>query len=1431
MKNIFITGLCLIVLFLAAACDNPFFVITDNAKSADGEVTIRVLNANGRTIMPINPLFSRFDLTLQKEGENPLIVTDTDGIEGAGVTVKLAEGKWTITLTGYQEINGKDIPAAQGTYELTISTGQISYIAEIELKPFAISGSVCGGLFSFDIILPEGVDSAILNLKDSGGNSVDGYDAYNLLDNNSGSIELASGYYDLSIILTKNSQFAGLFEAVHIYSGLVSPANINMSGIIFTGKVYLAGALGGIRIGTIKISSDEAGINIIKMIELERDTARRGDSWLIDIPADYIGKTVYAVLEFNGEKETAIIPVLEVKGHADVDLNLLPESAKYVNLAPWYSTVAANGGNNPHYAADGKLNTYWNPETSSTEIVIDYGFNVTVNFSRLMFYSVSGSIGLKSYNVDYWDGNSWMNLVQRGQSFTGSADGSVSYSSFFDEVTAQRFRWKAADGSVPAIIEFSLYNAADRSTLIDTIEAAQINCDSPEVAANSSEVSISLHWVTKKTKDDYQNAIDNAIAACDNPYLTDDEISEAKDALDAATGNFNNSKTRGSVFEVPEKDFNVQDGYADKFVVTWKTASNFKYKLYMSDTNSPGHVIYSTNADALDSAVADVISDTNTGMITVIVSASPGVTKYFSIVPIWAENDSPADAIVSGPCMTLGVPVLTLAPGYSYSTITSVWTSAQKADAYRINYKYSGETEWTIAAAAPVNTFDRDGNNFTCTFKPRGYNEIAHSGKELHVKVDALNEVLRAATHSTHDIFNSSREEVKRLVGPAELDISASIAASADYIDVLWNEVHGASGYYVSRRQFNMNNTSAKGDAVMYYVDASSAAVTGKKLGAGGVDAPVTATASLNGSRFTLRDAHMTDAAYSSSYNGYAQTYRDQQNDMAQGYPYRYIVIPVINSSDIPELNFVNNTYAIQEKGETVTLSNAVSLEKTGFAIGFAVNVTASKGTYASSGNTNDGIQITWETPPMLSDAGLTYIVYRKAYNGSTWEALGPTGRDLAGNLSYIDKPAAGIMHEYTVGIQYHADEHDIRGPSLPYTSSRFMAIERAKTDGNGRVNLQGYVQDMVTINRPSRDERKAGNDFAIEVTWNSAGIAYGGSDANWGIDGYDIYVMNRNVDAVWHRIADKNNQSNSVEVTNVQSGDTLQGGLLKVLRDYRQYFKVRSYVMNGATKIYSPDPDWNFETLFAQTANRNNQDRADFLETAHVKWGARQITHTELVRAASIVLAWGIDPSSWQSTIGGSTEKTNGNNGSSGEVYRESSSGVGWWWYDFRNYKPDMDTNANKNSWIYSVTFLTVHTNSNMSGSAAERSRTIVVETAGAGGRPRFYGALENYRSSIFTSTRYNYGTEYFNVNGPSCMNGLYNAQMRFYNDSTSSESDSARSRRFQPGSANPGDGFIEVKFPVNASSTVKVRGGVENTALMFSGQNSNNSRRSLWY
>jgi len=319
-----------------------------------------------------------------------------------------------------------------------------------------------------------------------------------LKDSNTGSVELAAGYYDFDIIITKGKQSAGVFESAHIYSGLESAAVLDLSNIKFADKVYLTGALGGIRIGTITITDENSAV--IKTIELNDNSAKRSNSWLTDISAEYIGENVSVSLEFNGETVTQEIS-LTAKGSANVNLNLSPATVKYIDLSAWYSEISAAGN----------------------ELMLDFGFNVTVNFSP-------------SVNVYYAVGSTF-------RPFYNYTTGELGTGGIAETVTASRFKMVGA--GINDFDNFKLYYAADHRPLISAVATAEANYNSVGTSLDGKDVRAPAQWVTAGVKTAYLAVINGEKAKMNNPAVLEEEIIIAIENLNNASGDFNIAKRLG----------------------------------------------------------------------------------------------------------------------------------------------------------------------------------------------------------------------------------------------------------------------------------------------------------------------------------------------------------------------------------------------------------------------------------------------------------------------------------------------------------------------------------------------------------------------------------------------------------------------------------------------------------------------------------------------------------------------------------------------------------------------------------------------------------------------------------------------------------------------------------------------------------------------
>jgi hypothetical protein len=228
-------------------------------------------------------------------------------------------------------------------------------------------------------------------------------------------------------------------------------------------------------------------------------------------------------------------------------------------------------------------------------------------------------------------------------------------------------------------------------------------------------------------------------------------------------------------------------------------------------------------------------------------------------------------------------------------------------------------------------------------------------------------------------------------------------------------------------------------------------------------------------------------------------------------------------------------------------------------------------------------------------------VVYRKKWNAAAWVTLQTVSSPAC--VDALANDERGVAFEYLVGIKTAG-----RGESRPAASGRFIDFCRERKDSRGKTTMLGYMLKPAAVLGASRDERALNGAFAEELQWAAAGIENPDDKPVWGIDGYVVQVMNRNLDSAWHDIADiAKPPAQGIQSVHVSGADNL----LMVLRDYRHYFRVRSYVLNdGNEKILSPEPAYTW---------------SEGGENDYVKWGARQISADEFaaITALSIGMAF----------------------------------------------------------------------------------------------------------------------------------------------------------------------------------------------------------------
>jgi hypothetical protein len=220
-------GFFAVILWAAifSGCSN---LLEPPAGAAGGDkASVTVTLGNMRTLMPGLNLQSFASFTYAvTTGEDDISspVNETD-ITEFPFSIPLNKGTWRITVYAYIADNAEpQDPAASGSALVTINGNEHTQV-DINLVPPEKGGK---GTFSYNVTLPAvPFTSARLILHPLIGEDPEDI-KYNLLSEGlSGSRELDSGFYLLRILLECGGVKVGKAEAVHIYPGQVTEADID----------------------------------------------------------------------------------------------------------------------------------------------------------------------------------------------------------------------------------------------------------------------------------------------------------------------------------------------------------------------------------------------------------------------------------------------------------------------------------------------------------------------------------------------------------------------------------------------------------------------------------------------------------------------------------------------------------------------------------------------------------------------------------------------------------------------------------------------------------------------------------------------------------------------------------------------------------------------------------------------------------------------------------------------------------------------------------------------------------------------------------------------------------------------------------------------------------------------------------------------------
>ena len=626
----------------------------------------------------------------------------------------------------------------------------------------------------------------------------------------------------------------------------------------------------------------------------------------------------------------------------------------------------------------------------------------------------------------------------------------------------------------------------------------------------------------------------------------------------------------------------VRDGFVDRFEIGFTRYSvntyRLEYRLDTEDENSYKLITEIKATDVSESGSEGTSEEyvysftaTDDGNYTV----KSGDALRFKITPVDSNGKIGVPYSFDQVFYTLGTPGVTFdSVTVSQNSLSVSWPEIEKATSYVVSYKYPGVPEntkvmrngefITFAQAyeadtkiIPVAKEDGDPgvvNTLSCTFEePIGYDYMEFSGRNVEVTVKALNENLE-------NVYTEGKAVVYTL-GPAAAGTTATIAAKENSIDVSWKEVPGATGYLIARTRYGASNTddsrSSDGEFVYFY-DGSKLSVQGQDEAKFNSEVTVSDEEGI----YTLTDKYTdsTDVTQDDT----TRKFRIEQDKLGWGYPYRYQVFPVKTASPV---------FARDENISTCTVDDVVFLDAgknyvVGSAIGYGLDVKATKAESA------DTVTVTW-TKPYMGGTGTLKPVLLRVESGTSetsWTTYSQADFETEGSKATVHLSGDGANRNkaYDYVVKYVPDG------SSDFTYSPLAAYTEAQK-GDSSLDEpanKGYFFSVVGAEASKTDIKDGGaSTFAEEL----AITPYNWTERKNGPEKYKVYVKNNNIDGNYNLVAtipvnkesygtpavnvsdiDVTVSGSGLRFTPVFSGD-VHGGLLKVLRDYKHYYKIEA--------------------------------------------------------------------------------------------------------------------------------------------------------------------------------------------------------------------------------------------------------------------------------
>lgn len=613
-------------------------------------------------------------------------------------------------------------------------------------------------------------------------------------------------------------------------------------------------------------------------------------------------------------------------------------------------------------------------------------------------------------------------------------------------------------------------------------------------------------------------------------YICTSEITDSKITFTNAPGKYIVTDDASKVPSIA--DFKVEDGFSDKFNLSWIINTSYKYTIKWNSVSQDGSTGEEESLELTDDYLENAVNNTT---FTFSHQATSGDKRIYKLE---ASNGlttqaNPSNAASDYIFETLGTAKIILA-SKEYDSISFSWDKVQKATDYEIHAYYLGETS-EIAESYSSSISE---NTYSCKIdKPLGYNDATKSGKDVVLKVIAKNTSTNAITES----------EVKSAtLGPAATDVK--VTGNQNDISIVWNKIDGIDSYLICRAIYKDSNATEidKIDTILVDTNENDIKVAGESVNSSNTKR---ADFLQTSTTCTLKDNYQEVTDTSS-----AQTaYQINQSKIPWGLPFGYFVVPVKDASD-----FTFDSESFSMTGSKVSYSNISDVK--GATSGYGLNITAEK---AVNGKTQ---VIEWEAP---YNSNKIPTLYRKSQGGN-WEKINlvlsadskkaeynPIGDDVYKSFDYL--------------VRYDSS-------STNFTASYLTALENKKDTENSSTEQlnKGYLLS-IPFSRNENTTQSSENYYAETISFDK----WDTTERALQPESYEIYIKNLNHSLTkggdWTKLAtldkdltvtkfeDFTDTTISQTGTNIIlkptgiSNGTSQNtdGILKVLRDGKHYYKI----------------------------------------------------------------------------------------------------------------------------------------------------------------------------------------------------------------------------------------------------------------------------------